>query len=451
MHKKIPFFAVFALTFVCTFAAWAGPIKTVPWNGYVGAVSFTFDDALKNQIDNLKPILEGIPDVKVTFFVTNMSNGLQGNAAGFAALANAGHEIGNHTQSHGHMTGQGESELNGEIVDFAGTIEKTLESAGAKVKVVSFAAPFCETNESVQKIIAKRHFNNRNCGWHGRNMWETEPEMFNIQAKIWTRSGATATEMLSAMDTAAFIGDFSGANPWDVQVTDGSWLVVLNHGVTDDAGDDYSINPSDIEKIMKRAVEDKLWTASFGTVAAYHRAHFVIDAAESVASEDGFTVSWKIPDEHMPEKVPLRVKIDTEGVGDDAVVEQGGVVIAPESDGTFVVDFMAASLKVRKARAGEVGGGDKPDSTAAPDSSSAADSTVATDSSAVGDSSKTVGIVRTPSVPGVSFANYDVFDLNGNFLGSANGFVVPDRMPRGVYVVRASGPGLVPVTKVVRK
>ena len=44
-----------------------------------------------------------------------------------------------YTQSHGHMTGQSESELNSEIVDFAGTIEKTLESAGAKVKVVSFA------------------------------------------------------------------------------------------------------------------------------------------------------------------------------------------------------------------------------------------------------------------------------------------------------------------------
>ena len=248
MHKKIPFFAVLALAFFCTVSAWAGPVSTVPWNGYVGAVSFTFDDALKNQIDNLKPVLERLPDVKVTFFVTNMSNGLQGNAAGFAALANAGHEIGNHTLSHGHMTGQGESELNGEIVDFAGTIEKTLESAGAKVKVVSFAAPFCETNESVQKVIAKRHFNNRNCGWHGRNMWETEPDMFNIQAKIWTRSGATATEMLSAMDTAAFIGDFSGANPWDVQVTGGSWLVVLNHGVTDDAG---TTTPSTLPTLRK--------------------------------------------------------------------------------------------------------------------------------------------------------------------------------------------------------
>ena len=141
----------------------------------------------------------------------------------------------------------------------------------------------------------------------------------------------------------------------------------------------------------------------------------------------------------MPEKVPLRVKIDTQGVGEDAVVEQDGVVIAPESDGTFVVDFMVASLKVRKARAGEVGGGDKPDSTSA------------ADSSAVGDSSGTVGIARTPSVPGASFADYAVFDLNGNCLGTSNGFVVPDRLPRGAYIVRASGSGLAPVTKVVRK
>ena len=67
MHKKIPFFAVLALAFFCTVSAWAGPVSTVPWNGYVGAVSFTFDDALKNQIDNLKPVLERLPDVKVTF------------------------------------------------------------------------------------------------------------------------------------------------------------------------------------------------------------------------------------------------------------------------------------------------------------------------------------------------------------------------------------------------
>jgi len=41
--------------------------------------------------------------------------------------------------------------------------------------------------------------------------------------------------------------------------------------------------------------------------------------------------------------------------------------------------------------------------------------------------------------------------LNGNCLGTSNGFVVPDRMPKGVYIVRATAAGAAPVVKVVRK
>ena len=198
------------------------PIKTIPWNGYVGAVSFTFDDAYANQVENLKPILDDLPDVHVTFFLTSMGNGLTQNAAGFAALAKAGNEIGNHTQSHPHLTGVSDSELEEEIVKFANTIESTLAEEGADVKVTSLATPFCENNDKIKSVIASRHFINRDCGWHGRNDWDTEPDWMSLQAKIWTRSGATVTEMLSALDTAAFIGNFEGANPWDVQVKGGS-------------------------------------------------------------------------------------------------------------------------------------------------------------------------------------------------------------------------------------
>lgn len=80
----------------------------------------------------------------------------------------------------------------------------------------------------------------------------------SLQAKIWTRSGATVNELLSSLDTAAFIGNFEGANPWDISVKGGSWLVVLNHGVTDDTGDDYSINPADIKKLFQHALENDL-------------------------------------------------------------------------------------------------------------------------------------------------------------------------------------------------
>ena len=388
------------------------PIKTVPWNGLVGAVSFTFDDAYANQVENLKPILDDLPDVHVTFFLTSMGNGLTQNAAGFAALAKAGNEIGNHTQSHPHLTGVSDSELEEEIVKFANTIESTLAEEGADVKVTSLATPFCENNDKIKSVIASRHFINRDCGWHGRNDWDTEPDWMSLQAKIWTRSGATVTEMLSALDTAAFIGNFEGANPWDVQVKGGSWLVVLNHGVTDDAGDDYAIDPSDIKKIFEHAVENKLWTAPFGTVGAYHRAHFVVDAATSTLTDDGYTVKWEIPNEHMPKSVPLRVKIDTKSVGENAVVEQGGKKLTPESDGSYIIEFMAKELKVRK--------------------SSSNDETIALPKSAFANQ---------------GYSKYTVFDMNGNCLGETNGWTIPANYPKGTYIVRAEAAGLKAVTK----
>ena len=332
----------------------AAPIETVPWNGHVGAVSFTFDDAYENQVENLTPILEELPDVHVTFFLTSMGNGLQKNAAGFSTLAKAGHEIGNHTDSHAHLSGISDnSELEKEIVKFADNIEKIMADNGAKVRVTSLATPFCENNDKISAVINTRHFINRDCGWHGRNEWDVEPKWLSIQAKIWTRSGASVEELLSSLDTAAFIGDFSNANPWDVSVKGGSWFVVLNHGVTDDSGDDYAINPSDIKKLFQHALENDLWVAPFGTIGAYHRAHFIVDKAEKTETENGYMVKWEIPNEHMPESVPLRVKIDTKSVDEKAVVEQDGKVLTPESDGTYIIEFRAKSLTVRKPKEGD--------------------------------------------------------------------------------------------------
>ena len=387
----------------------ATPIKTIPWNGHVGAVSFTFDDALENQVKNLKPILDEMTDIHVTFFLTEMGDGLKQNAAGFAALAKAGHEIGNHAKSHGHLSGiTSNEELEEEIVKFADTIEQVLAENGANTNVVSFATPFCENNNQVKIVIDSRHFINRDCGWHGRNEWDEQPDWLTLKAKVWTRSGATVDEMLSSMDTAAFIGNFEGANPWDVQIKGDTWLVVLNHGVTDDQGDDYAIDPADIKKIFERAIEDKLWIAPFGTIGAYYRAHFIIDAATSTDTDNGFTVSWKIPNEHMPASVPLRVNIDTQSVGEKAIVEQDGKKIAPESDGSYIIEFMSKSLTVRKPN-----GNESPS-----DSSTAlAKPTVKTQKSA--------------------YTKFILFDLNGNRLGTTNDFTVPANFPKGTYIIRA--------------
>lgn len=62
------------LLLICAVAfAFAGPIKTVPWNGHKGAVSFTFDDGLASHVGTLKAMLSTMPDIKVTLFISYTS------------------------------------------------------------------------------------------------------------------------------------------------------------------------------------------------------------------------------------------------------------------------------------------------------------------------------------------------------------------------------------------
>lgn len=402
------------LAFGLTSFSMAAPIKTVPWNGHVGAVTFTFDDALDTQFLNLKPLLDAMPDVRVTFFLTAFQNRLIENAEGFAALAIAGNEIGNHSISHWHLPQELDEELVEDVIEFADTIESVLAKYGADVQVVSFATPFCENSDNVKKYINQRHLINRDCGFDGRNAWNKEPDWMSMDAKIWSRAGTSVNEMLLALDTAAFIGNFDNTNPLGPQITEGSWVVFLQHDVSEKMYDPYAINPDDIKTLFQRAVKNNLWVAPLGTVGAYQRAHFVFDNASMNKTEDGYSIKWEIPHKHMPKSVPLRVRIDTTRISSKTVLEQDGKILTPESDGTYIIEFMAKSLILRNT--GQV------------------------------------SIPKSVKVPQNKQAyRYTLFDLKGHRLGKTDGFKIPQSYPKSIYLIRAEAKGMPTVTKKVVK
>ncbi len=392
----------------------AAPFRTVPWNGHVGAVSFTFDDAYETQFLNLKPLLDAMPDVHVTFFLTGFQDRLTKNAEGFAALANSGNEIGNHTLSHWRLPEETDDELEVEITDFADTIEAALAKYGADVNIVSFATPGCENGENIKKVIQKRHMINRDCGFDGRNKWDVEPDWMSLKAKIWSRTDVTVNEMLNALDTAAFIGTFNNTNPLEPQITEGTWLVVLQHDVSERTIDYLSINPDDIKRLFERAVKNKLWIAPLGTVAAYQRAHFIIENATMDKIDNGYSVKWKIPHERMPKSVPLRIQIDTTRVSSKTTLEQDGKKLTPESDGSYIIEFMSQSLIMRNT-------GNIPLPKAKPKKAIA------------------------------SYSKFTLYDLRGKKLGATNGFSVPKDYPKGIYIIRAEAEKLPAITKKVAK
>lgn len=413
----------------------ATPLTTVPWNDHVGAVSLTFDDALENQVVNLKPILDEMPDVQVTFFLTSTSYYLthQGGNKGFAALALAGHEIGNHSKTHGHFTGkaQVDDELLEEIVYPADTIEALLAAGGANVKVSAFATPYCANDDVVTAAINQRHFINRDCGdWGYRKSWNKEPDWFKFSALGWDGDTKTVENITVAMDTCIGNADFSGLKPWETPPgPEGEWMVVLHHGVEEESSG-MSVGTADIKKILQHARDNKMWVAGFGTVGAYYKAHFTLDTASAIANDDGsYKVSWTLPHPQMPKSIPMKVKLNNEflaeafgaiairadGTVPQVVLEQNGKAIWPDSNNIYEIEFSTLNVKIRLETSEEHESKQDENPERIP---SIGKSKLEADFTA-----------HSPTI-------YSIFDINGNWLGQTNGFRIPDSMPKGVYIIR---------------
>ena len=146
--------------------AYAGPITTVPWDGHPGAVSFTFDDGEISQLNNLGNYFEKNQDIKVTFFLTGGMNA--GNQSKFFPMAEKGHEIGNHSQTHADLSNS--DNLKCEITDYKNDLE---QRSGAEV--VAFATPYGYYNDAVESEIAKAHIVNRNYQGATKYKWDEEP------------------------------------------------------------------------------------------------------------------------------------------------------------------------------------------------------------------------------------------------------------------------------------
>ncbi len=71
-----------------------------PWpDGYLGALSLTFDDGRMNQIEKAVPILNEL-GFKGTFFVCPKGDNWKEELSPWIDVYKSGHEIGNHTVSH---------------------------------------------------------------------------------------------------------------------------------------------------------------------------------------------------------------------------------------------------------------------------------------------------------------------------------------------------------------
>lgn len=308
-------------------AALAGPVTTVPWDGHPGAVSFTYDDARQSQLPNLIPQLDSLK-LHATFFVASTGTGgnFEQKKPDWIKVAQRGNEIANHTRAHVNVPADPQAAAI--VTDFAAY----LRGLDTSIQATSFAYPNCNVNGKAG--VGGENFIARGCG-NSNNKWDAQPsDWMNVAGLILTPTGGESGG-LAALNTAK---------------TGNSWTVMLTHEVAANP-DIYSITPQTNLKLLTTAIADQLWIETYSVIGAYYRAHFTMDAVTPATTATGWTLAWTSPHPKMPKSVKLRVKLAPATFGTDVVVQQGGAAIAPESDGSYVIDFMKLSMSVLKKTA----------------------------------------------------------------------------------------------------
>lgn len=308
-------------------AAVAGPVTTVPWNGHTGAVSFTYDDARTSQLPNLLPQLDSLK-LKATFFVASTGTGgdFEQRKSDWIKVAQRGHEVTNHTRNHVNVPADpSAAAIITDMADYLRGLDPSIQS-------VTFAYPNCNVNGKTG--VGGENFMARGCG-DAHFSWNTQPsDWMNIVALLLTPTSETA-----------------GLNSLNAAKSGDTWAPMLTHDVKA-SPDQYSITPQTNLKLLQTAISNGLWIDTYSTVGAYYRAHFTMDAATATSTADGWSMTWTSPHPKMPKSVPLRVKLASATFGSAFTVQQKGVTIAPESDGSYIIDFMKLSLNVLKQTSG---------------------------------------------------------------------------------------------------
>jgi len=314
--KQTVFLSVFMLL-SSAYQGYASDLfSVVPWNGYTGAVSLTFDDGDPIHLDLVIPEMQK-RGLKGTFFLIAGNTSRQEE---WKKAAHDGMEIGNHSMNHRRTA---ELSADDEIteVDSAGEILKELSGQ----PVMTFAYPFVEITDGLKARIEKNCIAAR--GGYGQHYYnpESQPDWLNISSQT------TMTEY-----------DIEKYKSWiDQAMYSGSWTVFMIHAVEGSAW--YQPVPkSTFLAVLDYLKENEksLWVAPFGEIAAYWKAQKILESAEVIKENNNYYLKWKKPD-IFPGGVIVKIKVNS---GKHIIFHKGNELkqITP---GVYDVSFDAETIE----------------------------------------------------------------------------------------------------------
>lgn len=264
-------------------AGTAGNLEALPWAGFSGAVSYSFDDNEPSQYDNEEQLLGlGVP---FTFYLWTAKSGGSASNPFYQHALDAGHELANHTSTHGGSTAE---------VNAAQTFIQTTYG----VTAYTMAAPN-GTTSSYDSVTNQLFLLDR--GVSGNPVGADENfNKLNFPTTLPPENGG-ATQMNPQIDSA---------------VSQGRWQTYCIHGF--DGNGYQAISLSGFLEHIAYAKTKDIWIGTMENVAAYQIGRRLVNAATPTTQGSDQVYTWTLPAVFPPGKY-VRVTVDGGTLSQDGV------------------------------------------------------------------------------------------------------------------------------------
>lgn len=325
------------------------------WAGFrQAAVSFTFDDGAPSQVTDAAPMFDKY-GYKGTF---NLVYNWNPNWSGFQGMADKGHEIASHSNSHGNN-------MSGEEASSKTNIQGKIKQ---KYGIVTVAYPNCNVpNESAVK---QNYIVGRICN----GSWQGVPDIMDKNGPSnWAKVPALMTGSENGVNTTA-----GYTNQMNSAIQKGGWVAFLTHGFQGKNNGNATYSPTDISAMegalqWAKQNDSKIWVAPMGFVAMYikERNASKITEKSSSGSSITYTLTHNIADNVSKYDYPLSIRVKSSwskvsatqgGKAIDASIKDGyiyfdavpnGGDIVLSSDGAAVTPGSSASTEPTSSASAE--------------------------------------------------------------------------------------------------
>ena len=305
---------------------YAQDAEIATWSGFrKGATSFTFDDSAPSHVSDAGPLFDKY-NYKATFNLIVSAGWNTPDWNGFQKMADTGHEMASHSDSH---PGNG-AMPNSEIASSKSHINDKINQ---KYGCITLAYPNCNVPDEQQ--VLQNYIAGRVCN----ASWAQIPSdvMSKDGPSNWAKVPAAMT---GAENNVKSTNDFTGL--MQQAVSSNGWVMFLTHGFQGKNNGGASYSPTDISAIegaLKWAQQnDKdIWVAPMGYVAMYIKER----KASKIEPQDGgsansmaFELKHSIADNISKYDYPLSIKVKTDW--SKVEVTQDGAKLESKVDGGYV-------------------------------------------------------------------------------------------------------------------